>query len=228
MFPLVVETVFLTHKRFGLFGGHDAYHALRVAEIGYKIAIEEWGNERVARMVALAGLCHNADRVAQKKLGIGRETPPDDEVKTIISFWLDSESEIIPLTDRTEITRAVLEHGGGNSEQDSRVVIALRDADRVVNLELDLPIRSGQHYHDIPAVDFEYFLVNPTATYREPGSALRDIAYALDWVDEKSPFCICTATGRRLGRERADALRWFIDTLQKQLRDTDTLSFHVG
>jgi len=223
MFPDAFAEVFFSHRQFKLSGGHDIYHAIRVAETAYRIAINEWNNEHVAQLAGLAGLCHNADRVAQKMLNFGRQPVPEQEIKILITFWLGNEGGLSP-GDLREVINAVLKHENQNSKQDSKVLIALRDADRVVNLDLDLVIRSGQHYHDVPAVDFEHFLDDPNATYSEPRSSLRDIAYALDWVDEKSPYCICTSFGRKLGEERAIALRGFIDTLRKQLEETGLLS----
>lgn len=221
MFSLAFQAVLFTHKHFELSGGHDIYHALRVAETAYRIAIGEWDDEHIARLTALAGLCHNADRVIQKKLNVGRQPVSDLEVKNLIISWLYS--EVMSINDKKEVIDAVLKHEDKSSEQDSQILIALRDADRVVNLDLDLVIRSGQHYHDVPAVDFEHFLDDPNATYSEPRSSLRDIAYALDWVDENSPYCIRTSFGKKLGEERAVALRWFIDTLRKQLEETGLL-----
>jgi len=225
MFLYVFEAVLYTHKRFGLIGGHDTHHALRVAEMAYKIAIGEWNDEHIAKLAALAGLCHNADRVIQKKLKIGKQSTPDKEVENLVIYWLGLLEEL-SLTDRREIISTVLKHECANSEQDSNVLIALRDADRVVNLELDLVIRSGQHYHKLPAVDFEHFIDDPSATYQEPRSVLRDIAYALEWMDEKSPYCIRTSLGRKFGEERATELRRYTDTLRKQLEETGLLKQH--
>lgn len=221
MFPRTFGAVSASHKQFELSGGHDIYHALRVAETAYKIAIKEWHDRRIARLAALAGLCHNADRVIQKKLNIGRQPVPDKVIAVLVAHWLQNEN--MSLSELDKVVNAVMKHEDKNSRRDSKVLIATRDADRVVNLDLDLVIRSGQHFHDVPAVDFVYFLDDPSATYSEPKSSLRDIAYALEWVDEKSPYCIRTSFGKKLGEERAVALRWFINTLLKQLEKTGML-----
>lgn len=221
-FLLVDEAVRFTHKRFKIYGGgHDFYHALRVAKTAHGITMDEWSDDGVAQLAALAGLCHNADRVLQKKLCIDINAVPDDEVKKLVFFWLSSAD--LSFTDRQEIIAAVMHHENKNDEQDSRVLIALADADRVVNLELDLVIRAGQCYHNIPAVDFDHFLDDPEATFREPRSVLREIAYMLEWMDEKSPFHIRTSLGRKLGKERATALQDFVNTLKGQLQETGLL-----
>jgi hypothetical protein len=220
-YPLVCEKIRHAHERLRFFEGHDYNHALRVAEIAYRIALCEWDDKDVAELAALAGLCHNADHVMQKVLRAGKITVTDSTIADLAHTWLVPED--LSTTDKDEIVSAVLKHGKANSDQDSKVLIALKDADRVVNLAFDLVIRAGQHYHDIPAVDFEHFLDDPDATYQKPKSVLRDIAYALEWVDKKSPHHIRTSLGRKIGEGRATVLRNFLLVLHEQLKEEELL-----
>lgn len=93
------------------------------------------------------------------------------------------------------------------------------DADRVVNLDADLFPRSGQYYHDLPVVDYKYFLDDQEATYRSPKSVLRDIAYSLDWADPSSPVCVRTRLGKKMAGERVKIFRTFFDALKLQLAE---------
>jgi len=89
---------------------------------------------------------------------------------------------------------AVLKHSQINHESDSVELVIVKDADRVVNMDVDLFARSGQHYANLPVIDYKFLYANPKATYREPLSVFRDIVYSLDWVDPTSNVCIRTAT----------------------------------
>ncbi|MBI2523850.1 hypothetical protein HYW11_01365 [Candidatus Peregrinibacteria bacterium] len=114
----------------------------------------------------------------------------------LVEYWV---GDVVGPKEVRQVVDAVLRHDAKNSPGDSRVLVALMDADRVVNLDVDLFPRSGQYYHDLPVVDYRHFLSDPEATYQNPESVLRDIAYSLDWADPKSPVCVRT----RLGKSRA-------------------------
>jgi hypothetical protein len=221
IFPLVCEKVRCAHERLHFFRGHDHNHTFRVAEMAYRIALHEWNDEDVAESAALAGVCHDAGHIMQKVLHACKIAVTDSAIADLVHAWLISE-DLFP-ADKEEIVSAVLEHGKANGDQDSKVLIALKDADRVVNLALDLVIRAGQHYHDLPAVDFEHFLDDPDASYQAPKSVLRDIDYALEWTDKKSPHHIRTSLGRKIGESRATVLRNFLLILQRQLKEEGLL-----
>ncbi len=224
--PALFAAVRKSHEEVGLVGHHDFVHAARVGEIAWQIAFKEWGFERLALLSGAAGLCHNADRVLQKKFGVGRREVPKKKVEKLVLDWLLTESEFRPptptrkegaeLRQRTVID-AVLGHDGRNSPDDPQVLIALMDADRIVNLDIDLFPRSGQHYHDLPVVDYKHFLDDPEATYRSPKSVLKDISYSLDWADQNTPVCVRTKLGKKLAGERATTFRIFFRMLNQQL-----------
>ncbi|MDD4628695.1 MAG: hypothetical protein PHE68_04875 [Candidatus Peribacteraceae bacterium] len=192
-----------------------------MGEVAHQIASDEWGEDRLSFIAGIAGLCHNADRVIQKQLNVGRRDVPRESVVASVTAWLQ-DCRIVAAPTIVEI---VLGHDGRNSPQDSKALIALMDADRVVNLDADLFIRSAQHYHDIVAVDYYHFLDDPSATYRDPKSVLRDIAYSLEWADPASPVCVRTRLGRKMAQERARVFRTFIEALQGQLTGEGVFPF---
>jgi hypothetical protein len=148
MFPQVVAEVRRTHVEVGLFGGHDVDHAIRVGEMARRIAMEEWKDPQVARLAGLAGLCHNADRIRERQL-LGVKPEPES-VTSLVKVWLMPLE--LPNAQVVIITDAVLRHSRGNEDTDTQETIALKDADRVVNMAPDLIIRPG---HDVKyAVDF--------------------------------------------------------------------------
>lgn len=220
IFPKIFQAVKQSHEEVKLVGHHDINHALRVGDTAHRIALEEWDNEEVANLAGVAGLCHNADRILQKKLDIDHRDVPREKVKELVMSWLEKALVIIDRGDRETIFDAVIKHDGKNGDNDSQALIALMDADRVVNLDPDLIIRSGQYYHDLPAVDFIHFLSDPEARYGNPKSVLYDIACALEWVDEKTRVCVRTKLGKKLGAERAAGIRSFIDTLKARLEES--------
>lgn len=217
LFPDVAGKVRRKHEEVGLHGHHDWVHAFRVGEVALQVALDEWSNKSLSYypyLAGLAGLCHNADHILQKELNVGRQEVPRESVIELVCSWL-----YVSPGEKATVVDAVLKHDGRNSSDDSRVLIALMDADRVVNLDVDLFPRSGQFYHDLPVVDYRYFLDDPEATYRNPRSVLRDIAYSLDWADPTSPVCIRTRLGKKMAEKRVKIFRTFFDALGEQLAE---------
>ncbi|MBT4120395.1 MAG: hypothetical protein HOG89_03515 [Candidatus Peribacter sp.] len=206
-----------SHEEAGLVGHHDWIHAFRVGEQAMQIVMAEWGSVRNANLAGIAGLCHNADRICQKT---GSEDP-SDLVREWIGASLDYPSTNI-------IVDAVSKHSDVNDDDELEVAIALKDADRVVNLDVDLFIRSGQHYANLPAVDYRNMLDDPEASYREPKSVLRDIAYSLDWVNPDSDVCIRTKEGMARGRRRAEVFQTFFEHLTAQLEEEGVHPYHFS
>ena len=222
-FPDVANAVRKSHEKAGLIGsGHDFHHALRVGEYAYKIGRDEW-HHHAGKLAGLAGLCHNAPEVLAKEMGaeegFGKNDVPQAEIYRLVREWLFESGHRTPCSaeEGAAIVDAVVKHSNRNGDDDSRVLIALMDADRVVNLEEDLVMRSGQFYSKLPAVDMINFLSDPAATYLKPNSVLRDIAYALDWADPKSKVCVRTRLGKELAAERAEELTRFCWKLKKRL-----------
>ncbi len=218
----VADRVHTSHVEAGMEteGAHNFVHALTVAQYGHEVAMAEWGNPHTARKAAMGGLGHNADRLLQKTTNRERRDIPPDEVRKLALKWLKG---ILNASDIEQVLQAIVEHSGKNGKKDSKVKIALQDADRIANLSLDLVIRSGQHFHDKPPVDYMHFISNPAATYREPGSVLKDISYSLDWVNPKTDVCVRTKLGWELANQRAALLRFYVDAVEQQLlRDQAT------
>lgn len=214
-YPDIAERIIADHKRVNLSGGHDYVHAFRVGETARKIGTDEW-SDAIGIPAGIAGLVHNADRIIQKERDVGRRDIEPEAIKALIQKWISDQCDI----ELCEIiTEAVLQHAQINGTQDSNVQIALMDADRVINLDADLFPRSGQHYADLPVVDYEHFLDDPDATYRDPRTILRDINYSLDWVDPKSPVCVRTRLGKTMAEARAQIFRTFFDALRSQLQE---------
>lgn len=237
--PKLFAAVRKSHEEVGLVGHHDFVHAARVGEIAYQIGRGEY-DYQIAKLAGAAGLCHNANRVLQKKFQIGRKEVAASEVEKLVQEWLGEESWFVmsqfrPLTTHDDLTTegkqrqvvgAVLKHDGYNSSNDSLVLIALMDADRIVNLDGDLFARSGQYYHDLAVVDYRYFPdFDPEATYRNPKTLFRDIAFSLDWVDPTSPVCIRTRLGKAMGERRARLFRQITDGLRDQLAEEGIIPY---
>ena len=165
----LVEDVRFTHIGQGKFGGgHDFTHALMVAR--YAVLIAE--DPDTGRLAWIAAICHNADRIY-----------PDLDVDQITSYLYDC----LLVTDLDEeekrlVVEAVLEHHNLNKPEDSPALVVLKDADRLANIGPNLFIRSGQHYHMLPAYDPRYVAhSDPEATYKNPKTVLHDVMCSLEW-----------------------------------------------
>src|SRR3989344_4380080 len=231
LFPVIAARVRADHEKVGLHGHHDWVHAFRVGEIARQVALEEWGDERLSHLAGISGLCHNADRLLQKEMNVGRRDVPHADIRALLEKQLATETMLFvyghggkPLygycgPELYAIVQAVLQHDGKNSLEDSSVLIALMDGDRVVNLDTDLFPRSGQYYHELPVVDYRYFLDDPEATYRNHKTVLRDIAYSLDWANPTSNVCVRTCLGKEMVKRRVTVFQMFFDALQLQLEE---------
>jgi hypothetical protein len=212
LFPKVAKAVQAAHETCKLCTHHDFAHSFRVAEIAMRTAEAEWEENELTRLSALAGLVHSADHVLQKMLQT--KNIADHRIVKLIQGWIGN--EVIGKSFEIVCT-SVLQHSQRNGNDDHRVLIALMDGDRVVNLDLDLVMRSAQMFSDSPTVDSQYWIEDPVATYKEPLSVIRDVAYALDWVNPTSPVCIRTALAMEMAQPRAMLLQGYIDSLSRQL-----------
>lgn len=212
IYPRLVTAIKGSHDEVGLKGHHDIYHAMRVGDIAYRIALETWNDLPKAHLSGIAGLCHNADRI----LGVVDSDPFDGDVARLIQTWLE-------VTDLNEsdcriVIDAVLAHDQKNSLNDSDVLVALKDADRTVNLDLDVIMRTGQHHSTLPTVDYRYFTSDPLATFKRPGSVVRLMEYVLEWVDSDTDVCVRTKAGYAMASQRAKLIRSYLDSLKEQLQ----------
>lgn len=217
IFPHAVDLVQRKHNEVKLVSHHDMGHALRVANVAYRVARAEWRDQRTAELAFLAGICHNADRIIQVEQGLGRAKVRPELVERLIHKWLGPE----PLTgdEREIIIGAVLQHDHVNADDDSNVQIALQDADRIVNLDVDAFMRCGQIAPNLPTVDYRHYISDPDAEYFDPRTVLRDMANALDWVRRGSRVRIRTRLGLRLAWPRAELVCACIRSLKRQLRE---------
>lgn len=150
---------------------HDFDHVLRVGDLAYRIAEDD----TTARLSGAAGLCHNADRILQKQLGLDRNGHVEDNlVVEMVSAWLATEpTGTYSEADRALIIDAVLHHGGPNKNDGSIVLATLQDADRVVNTDPDVLIRKGQYFgDDLRVIDPVHLCDDPKASFRDPRSIL--------------------------------------------------------
>lgn len=75
---------------------------------------------------------------------LGTKDIPEHKVQGLVEEWLEGWKA--SAEEKKLVMEAVLAHDGRNNGNDSKVLVALRDGDRVVNLEADSIIRCGQHY----------------------------------------------------------------------------------
>jgi len=214
LFPEIARRVREDHLGGGLITHHNFQHAYRVGQAAYTIALKQWGDEVVARKAGVAGLGHNADRLIRHQFGV----VTTDAIRNLLSRWIGDEFADEGIA---EVQHAVLNHGDINRAGDDRVLIALKDGDRYVNLALDIVMRSALHFSTLPPLDSVYFLDAPGATYNDPKSVLQDVMASLDWVDPTSRVCIRTTAALRMAGPRAAALRFYRDTLLAQLKEED-------
>ncbi len=213
----VAERVRQRHVSAGMEGGaHDFTHAKRVAEMARQAAEEEWGDARLAQLCGLAGLVHNADRILQAEMHLGRSAHvPSDAVSAMVLGWIDS---VVTVEEFALIMDAVLKHNLKNGPDDSRVLIALQTGDKVVNTDPDVLIRCGQHHPDLPAVDWDYFpATRPGTSYKDPRSVIRNLQFALEWGNPTSGFNVRTALGIREIGKNISLMQMVFDQLQERL-----------
>lgn len=212
IYPELVIAIKKSHDAYDLKGHHDIYHALRVGDIAYRIAYETWDCVQTPRLSGIAGLCHNADRI----LSASDATPSDEDVSRLIHLWLGETS--LNWADRKIVVSAVLAHDQKNDPRDSNVLVALKDADRIVNLDLDVLMRAGQFRPTLPTVDYAHFIDSPTASFKNPESVIRSMAYVLEWTDPTTDVCIRTEAGLAMARTRSERIRNYLNDLKKQLQ----------
>lgn len=224
IFPNLTKRIYKDHAEAGMLDGpHDPDHAVRVAQMAFEL-LENGGLESLA--AAVAGLCHNADRILQTKMKIGRRDVQEQIIRDFIKAELDIEVhmdmfEPIPYWIKI-IVNAVIGHEGKNQPDDNIVLVALMDADRLVNAEPDIIMRSGQFFSELPTLDRVYLWKNPNATYRNPGSVLRDVMECLPWLTpgDDNPLYVRLPKARKIAKKRKEFLDKFASTLMKCRKET--------
>lgn len=221
LYPALTAAVKKTHDaemerlKCRSFHCHDFDHALRVGDRAMEIAEDK----RVGQLAAVAGLCHNADRILQKSDGSGPFGKVEDHrIVEMCSNWLNTESlEAFTAAERDTIFEAVLRHSRPNGADDHPVTIALMDADRTVNIELDVVIRSGQYFGDMyPVIDPVHFVYDPEASFKNPRCILRSEIEKFDWAEEGGFVGLRLPKARKLAESRFTLLQEFLQNIIRQ------------
>lgn len=165
----LVDAVRRDHVRAGKFGGgHDFTHALMVAR--YAVVIAE--DLEIGELAWVAAICHNTDRIYHDF--------DERQIEMMLQTYLGETD--LDLGRRQLVVQAVLKHHDLNQHEDSPVLVVLKDADRLANIGPNNILRSGQHYHMLPAYDPRFVVSpDPEATYREPQTVLHDTLCSLEW-----------------------------------------------
>lgn len=214
VFPQLTEQVWADHRDAGMLGGHhDPDHVMRVGQMALEFGGEVGG---------ASGLVHNADRILQKRLGIGRRDVPEGAIRDLVLSQLRAQPHEFREKEDELIVDAVLGHNRENRDDDSPVLVALMDADRLVNAK-NLVIRSAQNYFDLPPIDPVFFDKDPTANYRDPKSVLRDIMETLEWLTPGTPFYVRLPKAREMAVERRE---FFEDYVERIIRRRAAMGFH--
>jgi len=211
-YPKLVQWVREDHLRVKAFGGgHDFLHALMVAQYGKLIAEDE----RVGTLAWIAGICHNADRLFPDL--------EDREIAEFVGFQIDRGTDVSS-DEKRIIVEAVLRHSELNKLEDNPVTVALKDADRLVNIGPGVVIRSGQLFHDLPAFDPRFITEqDPRATYRKPMTSFRDLQHHMEWEE-----MLRLPRAREIARPWFEASRAFLAGFERQLREVGLLPYPFG
>ncbi|OGZ04657.1 MAG: hypothetical protein A2648_00990 [Candidatus Lloydbacteria bacterium RIFCSPHIGHO2_01_FULL_41_20] len=241
LYPALARAVKRTHDEATdwlggpMFHCHDFDHALRVANYAMMIAPDE----KTGRLAAIAGLCHNADRILQKKLKVGPfGKVPKEAIEAMVRDWLsvlniqemergDSYHPPFATTEDGQLVMdAVLNHGNKNGKDDSLVLITIMDADRLVNIEADVLVRDGQYFGDaMRVVDPVHIDRDPNANFRNLGSILRNSVEKFDWETEGGFVGIRLPKARELMKSRFAFLRLWIKTIREQREEAELFPY---
>lgn len=221
IFPPLAKVTRRAHIDIGMANGHDFDHALSVAQIALFVA----ESHSTGRLAGAAGLCHNADRIIAKlqdmKIWLGASG--EEGIRHLAREWLCQEARISS-EERDIILGAVIKHSRPNENDDDEVTVALKDADRISCLDLNVLIRAGQFHPNLPLLDPNYLLGESInlphekrrGRYNERPSVLEDLRDCLDWADTDDRFCVRLPKSRKLAFERAELLRSTLDKIIKQ------------
>jgi hypothetical protein len=202
-YPVITKTVRKDHAGNGAIGGgHDFLHALMVAQYGELIADES----RIGELAWLAGICHNTDRIFRRFV--------EYEIRQQIRSYLDL-TTIPTLAEKDDIIEAVMNHSKFNDPADNPITVTLKDADRLANIGPLLCVRSGQHFHLLPAFDPRYLdTPDPTSTYKNPKTVWRDIMLSSEW----EPW-LRLPKAKKLAEPWFNRLRIFVAGFPEQVRE---------
>jgi HD superfamily phosphodiesterase len=188
----------VVYKQQGVSGGaHDWYHALAVAQYAALIAPDT----ELAFLGWVAGLLHEfPHRIFSRDQGM-----------TLVRYYLREGTTFTP-EDQQYVLDTILKHSGRDLPTDSILLMILRDADRLANIGAWHFLRAAQFRPDIPAVDPRYIAAqDPTATFKNPKSVLRDIEHTLEWES-----WLRLEKAKELGKPLFDDIRWLHRRLIEQ------------
>lgn len=209
IYPYLTEIVKRDHDVAGMRGtGHDFDHALQAAQFALTIA----ESDEVRRLAGAAALCHNADRILQHQLHLEKKDVAPVKVHELVSKWLRVEN-FLP-NQVACIVEAVIKHTEINKADDSDVLIALKDADRLTCTMADNIMTAAQFWSELPAIDPVYLVNDPSAhSYKNPKSVLKNLECRYDWTDESSPVCVRLPKAKELMKRRVNFIRQYIEEI---------------
>lgn len=224
-YPNLARHIVEEHKATGLTAsGHDADHDLEVGQLAYMVAWPKDQNDAV--LAGVAGLMHSTDRILEAKLNLEKRTiseAPEEEVSASVRWMLTNFTDIRDKERMDRIVEAVINHGSKpNQSEDDLITIAVADADRLANMGATLPIRSGQHNHNVRLLNPETIEVDPTdrsprEKYNNPDSVLWDIQNCANWyLDGNNPYSLRLDKSLELGRIRAERLVGMIQAIKDE------------
>ena len=172
--------------------GHGLDHDVAVAQMAVLIA----PTPRLADMGWVAALIHSTDRLTE----VDRYPAQLREYLSLlpVNFFSDEEVE--------EIYLAVLEHSEKSPPHRSPTQEILQDADKLINMQSMVLIRSGQFRSKIPAIEFPYVeKTNPASTYHAPKSVLDGCRISI----YEYPQLINTQKGKELASVYVERFRQY-------------------
>lgn len=213
IYPALAAVVQRDHVAFGMVGtGHDFDHALQAAQ--YAILIAD--DPVVSRLAGAAGLCHNADRMIQHRLG-GKKNIPEEQVIAMVRGWLEASKEGFSEDNSARIVNAVLHHHEVNKADDDEILVALKDADRITCSTADNVMTSAQFWSELPAIDPRWLSHDPDAhSFRNPKSVLKNLECRYDWIDPTSNVCVRLTKAKAIMERRVAFIRRYIEEVEAQ------------
>lgn len=222
-YPNLTKAILKTHNsEGGNFFAHDFDHIIRVTSYAQEIAEDG----EVGNLAGVAALCHNADRILQKRLGIGRnDSVQNDEVIKLVNEWLAHEPEAFTAEEKYLIVDAILNHNQKNNENDSPVLMTIMDADRIVNTEIDAIIRHSQYYPNLQVIDPVHLLDTPEESFRNPKSVLGNLMLGRrDWLT--SPLVgVRLPKAKKIMEQKLEALEQFATAVIKEREEAGLIPY---
>ena len=222
-YPKLTKVVLQDHRKLNMNAtGHNFDHTLQVGQIAAFIA----ENEYIAKLAGAAGLCHNADRLLQRQLSIGKEVDseghatakvvPREQTIVLVMGWLEESGEFSG-DEPDRILKAVLQHSGPNLDDGDDVLIALQDADRIVCSMADAVMGAAQFWSKLPTIDPKWLASDPTAhSYKNPKSVLKNLECRRDWIDPSSKVCVRLPKAWKLMERRVAFMEYYIGEIKGQ------------